>query len=69
MTDTIDLTPTPEEFSNIVKRFAESILGDVRKPRQADSRKLMASLIGTVAYLGKENRGDLIQSIVKHVER
>lgn len=66
---TIDLTPTPEGYGNIVLTFAESILGDVRKARQTDSRALMASLIQNVAYLGAINRGDLIAQLVKRIER
>jgi len=67
--DILDLTPGPEEYRNIAMVFADSIIGDVHKARKEASRKLLASLVDQVAYLGKLNRGDLIASIVKHIDR
>jgi len=62
-TGTIDLTPTPEGYANIARRFAAQVLDDIPTRRKADDRLILDSFIEIVAWLASTGRGDLISRI------
>jgi hypothetical protein len=62
-TGTIDLTPTPEGYANIARRFAGQIIDDLPRKRIADDRLILDSFIEIVAWLAATGRGDLITRI------
>ena len=62
-TRTIDLTPTPEGYANIARRFAAQVLDDIPTRRKADDRQILDSFIEIVAWLASTGRGDLISRI------
>ena len=63
MTETVDLTPTPEGYANIARRFAAQIIEDLPRKRSADDRQILDSFVEIVAWLASTGRGDLIARI------
>lgn len=63
MPEYIDLTPTPEGYANIARRFAAQVLDDIPTRRKADDRAILDSLVEIVAYLAATGHGDLIRRL------
>lgn len=64
---TFDLTPTDEGYSNLLATFAQSVLSDVKKSRQADAKHLLASVMDISSYLGRAGRQDLVTVSIERI--
>jgi hypothetical protein len=65
----INIRPTEQGYANVASLFAEQIMQDVRKGRQASDRELLVSVIQIAAYLGQRNEGALLAQIEARLSR
>lgn len=64
VTHTITLEPTTEGYARIARRFSESILGDVKRARQNDSRAMLVQTVKIAAHLAQTDKSALARFIV-----
>ena len=52
--ETIDLTPSPEEYANLFRFFYKNLIDDVKRPRKDAARGFVASMADIYRYLSVE---------------
>ena len=60
---TINLEPTSEGYARVARRFSETILSDVRKARQNDSRSLLVETLKIAAHIEKHDLARLVVAL------